>query len=305
VLDVNSLRVGYAVAFNIFIKKNGDYVIIIEAGTVLSQKLFKTLQEKEHVYVSKKEAKRQTLSCETIQTYILYNKDDSVKSLELLREVNAKLFEDYLTNTEYRIKLPCVEKIINAVVFLITNNPRYLKETISHFPSDDSLALRSLCVAIYAVNLGFFLKYTSDKLLQLGTAALLYDIGVRKIDEKIFNKNSALDEEERASVHSHTIHSVNIAKENKIDNPFILDAIMHHHECYDGSGYPEHLKGKNIGNAAAILAICDVFNALTNDRPYREKYSSYATLQLMMKDEAMAGKFNQDYIKVFLKSLLQ
>ncbi|MBA3024851.1 MAG: HD domain-containing protein [Sulfurimonas sp.] len=305
VLDVNSLRVGYGVAFNIFIKKNGDYVIIIEAGTVLSPKLFKTLQEKEHVYVSKKEAKRQTLSCETLQTYLKYNKNDFAKSLELLTEVNTQLFDDYLQNADDTINLSCVTKIVSGIIFLITINQQYLKNTISLFQSDLNLSHHSLYVAIYAVNLGFSLKITSDKLLQLGTAALLHDIGFKKIDENIIHKDSKLSEDETASIQEHPKRSVTIATQNKIVEPYILDAIMHHHECYDGSGYPEHLKGKNISNAAAILAICDVFNALTNDRPYRLKYSSFEALQLMMKGEAMAGKFNQDYIKIFLKSLLQ
>jgi putative nucleotidyltransferase with HDIG domain len=304
-LDANLLRVGYAVPFNIFIKKEKDYVVILPAGTVLTEKIHKMLQNKENIYVSNKEAGRQILSCETLQTYLEYNKDDFAKSLELLTEVNAAVFDDYLQNTEDIINLSCIKKIADGIIFLIKNDQRYLKNTISLFQSDENLSHHSLYVAIYAVNLGFFLKITSDKLLQLGTAALLHDIGFKKIDESIVHKGSKLNEDETASIQRHPKYSVTIAKKNKIHEPYILDAIMHHHECYDGSGYPEHLQNQNISNAAAILAICDVFNALTNDRPYRLKYSSFEALQLMMKGEAMSGKFNQDYIKVFLKSILQ
>lgn len=303
-LDADSLRVGYAVPFNIFIKKENDYVIILPAGTILTEKIHKMLQNKENIYVSNKEAGRQILSCETLQIYLEYNKNDFAKSLELLTEVNVVLFDDYLQNTEDIINLSCVTKIVSGIMFLIKTNQHYLKNTISLFQSDENLSHHSLYVAIYAVNLGFFLKLTSDKLLQLGTAALLHDIGFKKIDENIVHKGSKLNEDETASIQKHPKYSVTIAKQNKIHEPYILDAIMHHHECYDGSGYPEHLTHKNIGNAAAILSISDVFNALTNDRPYRLKYSSFEALQLMMKNEAMAGKFNQDYIKVFLRSLL-
>lgn len=303
-LDTDSLRVGCAVPFNIFIQKENDYVIILPAGTILTEQLYKMLQKKENVYVSNKEADRQILSCETLQTYLEYNKNDFVKSLELLTEVNSVLFDDYLQNTEDTINISCATKIVHGIMFLIKNNQHYLKNTIALFQSDENLSHHSLYVAIYAVNLGFFLKITSDKLLQLGTAALLHDIGFKKIDKNIVHKDSKLNKDETASMQKHPQYSVTIAKQNKIQEPYILDAIMHHHECYNGSGYPEHLKSKNIGNAAAILSICDVFNALTNDRPYRLKYSSFEALQLMMKGEAMSGKFNQTYIKIFLKSLL-
>jgi HD-GYP domain-containing protein (c-di-GMP phosphodiesterase class II) len=304
VLDTSSLRLGYAVPFNIFIKKESNYVIIIEAGTILTEKLLKSLQDKENVYVSKKEAGRQILSCETLRTYLEYNKNDFVKSLELLTEVNTQLFDDYLHNADDVINLSCVTKIVSGIIFLIKTNQQYLKNTISLFQSDSNLSHHSLYVAIYSINLGFSLKITSDKLLQLGTAALLHDLGFKKIDENIIHKGSKLNEDETATIQEHPKHSVAIAKHNKIVEPYILDAIMSHHECYDGSGYPERLKSENIGNAAAILSISDVFNALTNDRPYRLKYSSFEALQLMMKSEEMSGKFNQNYIKIFLKSLL-
>jgi HD-GYP domain-containing protein (c-di-GMP phosphodiesterase class II) len=303
-LDSNSLRMGYAVPFNIFIKKNNDYVIILEAGTVLTQKLHKMLLSQENIYVLKKEADKQILSCSTLQNYLEYNKSDLLKTLELLTEVNALLFDTFLENEDDKIDLECVTKIVKSIKFLIKQNPRYLKNTITHFQNDHKLAHHSLYVTIYAISLGFFLKFSDEQLLQLGTAALLHDVGFKKIDDSVRNKTSKLSKEESELMQKHPGLSVKIAQKNKVSDPYILNAIMHHHECNDASGYPEHLLGESIGNGAAILAICDVFNALTNDRPYRTKYSSFEALQLMMKDELMALKFNQKYIKTFLTSLL-
>jgi HD-GYP domain-containing protein (c-di-GMP phosphodiesterase class II) len=304
ILDVNSLRVDCVVPFNIFIKKENNYVVILEAGTLLTEKIQKMLLEKENIYVSKKEADKQILSCDTLQSYLEYNQNNLLKTLEFLTEVNSSLFTDYLENTEDKIDTECVRNIVKSITFLIKHNPDYLKKTIAHFQSDSDLANQALYVAIYAVNLGFFLKFTDDQLLRLGIAALLRDLGFKKIDEDIKNKTSKLSEEETKLVQKHPEISVKIAQQNKIADPYILNAIMHHHECNDTSGYPGHLPSENISHGAAILSICDVFNALTNDRPYRKKYSSFEALELMIKDESMGPKFNQKYIKTFLKSLL-
>jgi len=303
-LDIDSLTMDFAVPFNIFIKKENNYVIIIEAGTLLSEKILKMLKSQENVYVAKKEAANQTLSCETLHVYLEYNKNDLLKTLEILTQVNTVLFDAYLADANNKIELDCVAKIVKNILFLTKHSAHYLKNTIAHFQTDDNLANHSLYVAIYAINLGFFLKFSDEQLLQLGTAALLHDIGFKEIDDGIRNKNASLNEKETASVHEHPELSVKIAKHNGISDPFVLDAIMQHHECHDASGYPKHLRGAHISSGGAILCICDVFNALTNDRPYRLKYSSFEALQLMMKNELMAPKFNQDYLKTFLKSLL-
>ena len=78
---------------------------------------------------------------------------------------------------------------------------------------------------------------------------------------------------------------------------------MQHHERYDGSGYPENLTEKDISEFASILAICDVFDALTNNRPHRKEHSSFEALKMMMKDSSMINKFNQRYLKLAIKSL--
>jgi HD-GYP domain-containing protein (c-di-GMP phosphodiesterase class II) len=76
---------------------------------------------------------------------------------------------------------------------------------------------------------------------------------------------------------------------------------MHHHESHDGTGYPDALLSEEISPFASILSVCDVFEALTNDRPYRKKYSTFNALKIMMKDDEMVNKFNQEYLKSFLK----
>ncbi|MDQ1337456.1 MAG: hypothetical protein QG617_423, partial [Campylobacterota bacterium] len=97
--------------------------------------------------------------------------------------------------------------------------------------------------------------------------------------------------------------SVEIIKQNHIHDPYILDAVMHHHERYDGSGYPNNLTKGDISDFASILAICDVFDALTNSRAHRKNYSSFDALKMMMRDSEMVNGFNQRYLHLSLKLL--
>lgn len=304
VLDPDSLKVGFGVPFNILIKKLNDYVIIIESGTEITEKLVKMLKNKDATYIAKKDSGKQIFSVDTIQSYIQNNRDNTQKSLELLYEVNSVFFEEYLSKKQYKIDLESVNNIVRSITNLVQHNPHYLKESISHFSSEHKLAHHSLHVSIYAVSIAHALKFTTPKVIDLGIAGLLHDIGMKKIDENIINKEEELSLKEKEAVQQHPIYSTEIARENYISNSEILNAIMYHHESCDGSGYPEGLTNQNISKEATILAICDVFDALTNDRVYREKNSSFQALQMMMKDESISSKFNQKYLKIFLSLLI-
>jgi HD-GYP domain-containing protein (c-di-GMP phosphodiesterase class II) len=302
-LDIGFLKIGDVVAFDIFIKRDKDYVIIIEAGTLLSEELYNKLKNQDSLYISKKDESNQILSCENLQLYIEHNKENIEKSLQLLYEVNNQLFDIYLINKDNKINLNCVELIIKSIIFLIKNDDKFLNKSMPYFTNNNMVSDHSLHVAIYAIKLGNLLKFNDKQLLQLGTAGLLHDVGYKKVSASILNKNSPLSAKENEQVTLHVKYGVDIVKQNHIHDPYILNAIMHHHERYDGSGYPENLTAEDISPFASILAICDVFDALTNNRPHRKGYSSFEAFKLMMKDSSMVNQFNQKYLQLALKSL--
>ncbi|HEY9203273.1 HD domain-containing phosphohydrolase [Sulfurimonas sp.] len=302
-LDIDALAVGAVTLFDIFIKKNRDYIIIIEAGTTLTQNLYDKLKKQENLYINKSDEDKQILSCETLKHYIKYNKDDHKKRLGLLYQVNDQLFEIFMVNKENKINLGCVELIIDAIIYLLKYDDIFIKNTMPHMINDHMLKNHSLHVAIYALTLGYTLKFSDEQLLKLGSAALLHDLGVKKIDKNIINKESELTPKETAVVRKHSQYSVEILKQNKIHDPYIIDAVMHHHERYDGLGYPDKQTKGEISDFASILSICDVFDALTNNRPYRPHYSSFDALKMMMKDPDMVNRFNQPYLHIALKLL--
>jgi HD-GYP domain-containing protein (c-di-GMP phosphodiesterase class II) len=304
VLDINIIKIDDVAPFDIFIRKDEYFVIIIEAGTLISESLFAKLKNQESLYISKEDEDKQILSCENLKYYMRHNRDNIEKRIKLLYEVNDQLFDIYLTNKENKIHLNCVEFIIHSIIYLIKYDPIFLKNTMPHFVNNDLVKNHSLHVAIYALSLGNTLRYNNDELLKIGVAALLHDVGLKKIDEDIINKKDLLNPEETNLVQKHSQYSVDIIMQNKIHDPYIIDAVMHHHERYDGSGYPNQLVQSEISDFASILAICDVFDAMTTKRPYRKHYSSFNALKMMMRDTDMVNKFNQKYLHLFLKSFL-
>ena len=304
VLDVNTLVLNTVTPFNIYIKKSKDYVIIIETGTLLTDKVLKQLSQQQTLYAKKDDSGEKRLTYETLSFYIEANKNFPQKNIQFLYNVSTKLFSNMLTGEYSSINISCLESITKSVLFLIKENKNFLKDTIHYFSDDYILNVHSLHVAIYAMNLGNLLNFTDAKLLDLGVAGLLHDVGINKIDDNITHKNLELDEEEYAIVKKHPQLSVEIIEHHRIHNPYIIDGVLHHHERYDGSGYPDGLYDKQISDYASILAISDVFDALTNNRPHRKKHTYFEALKLMMKDESMQNQFNNDYLKTFLKSLI-
>jgi len=127
-------------------------------------------------------------------------------------------------------------------------------------------------VAEFAVAIAEELNLNQDLIQNLNYAALLHDIGKIGIPEIILNKPGKLSDEEFAKIKEHPVKGASIT--NNVD--FLAQAslfIMHHHERLNGSGYPSGLKGAEIPLGAAIIAVADVYDALTTDRPYRSALS--------------------------------
>lgn len=114
--------------------------------------------------------------------------------------------------------------------------------------------------------------FTESFFENLHIAGLLHDIGKIAIPESILNKQGKLSEAEYAIMKQHTLRGYEMLKPLSLPQE-ALDGIFHHHERYDGQGYPYGLKGDAVPTAAAIIAVADAFDAMTTDRPYRRGFT--------------------------------
>lgn len=141
--------------------------------------------------------------------------------------------------------------------------------------------------AEYAVSLGRMIELNECELEHLRQAAILHDIGKIKVPDEILLKPAALTDEEYEVMKCHPAWGADMLEEVAEEDFCCLrvaDIVRHHHERYDGMGYPEGLLGEGIPLLAQIVAIADAFDAMTSDRPYRSGMSHSRAREILVKE---------------------
>ncbi len=142
--------------------------------------------------------------------------------------------------------------------------------------------LHGIYVSNMAYEIGKEMRLSKDVLHELAIAGMLHDIGKLKLAENNQEKHNLVIEQLRY-VRMHSQLSYEILRD-KGYSQFVLKSILHHHENYDGSGYPDNIAGEDIPLGARILRICDVFIALTSDRAYRKAFDVNTAVSLMIDE---------------------
>lgn len=142
---------------------------------------------------------------------------------------------------------------------------------------DSNTKSHSVHVCQYALAIGAELSFSPKRLKQLEIAALLHDIGKIGVETFILRKSVALDDLEVMAIRYHPLLAVRMLEPVK-QLADVLPFIRYHHEHYDGSGYPDGIRGDQIPLEARILTVADSFEAMTSNRPYRKAMTPQAAL---------------------------
>lgn len=165
---------------------------------------------------------------------------------------------------------------------------------------DDYTYMHSVAVCGLMIALAKQLKLSEEQTRQAGLAGLLHDIGKAGIPNEVLNKPGALTDDEFSLVKLHPERGHQILLDAQVTDEVALDVCLHHHEKVDGSGYPHRLKGEEISLFARMGAVCDVYDAITSNRPYKEGWDPGVSLQRMSQ---WNGHFDEAVFKAFVKSL--
>ena len=156
----------------------------------------------------------------------------------------------------------------------------------------------SIRVGYLALNLAEGLGWSRQDAATLGLCSCLHDVGKLTIPQSILEKPSELSSEERNIIEEHAANGLSILEMMRANNQTMAhNVIKYHHENYDGSGYPDGLITKSIPDEVLIVRICDFFDAVFYDRPYRRGLSNEDTIGLMVKSE---GIFKPEFLNVFI-----
>lgn len=172
------------------------------------------------------------------------------------------------------IDLQNVKKSVEEVLPDMIRNNDVLMRLNQLRESDDYTFEHSFRVSILAAMIGKWIGYSKNQIEELASAALLFDMGKMKIPEFILKK-PVLTEDEMEVVRRHSQFGYSILMKTPGVTPNIKYSALQHHERIDGSGYPLRIKGGQIHEFAKIIMICDIFDAMTHDRPYKKKVSPF------------------------------
>lgn len=153
-----------------------------------------------------------------------------------------------------------------------------------------------LLVTGVAVDFGLSLGVPNADIERLSSAAMFHDIGKAKVPLAILDKPGRLDPEERALIETHPVAGYEVLKGNNGISPEILEAVRHHHEYLDGSGYPDGLCAESIPDIVRLLTISDIFAALIEDRRYRPPMPRAQAYDILC---GMHGKLEKPLVAAF------
>lgn len=139
-------------------------------------------------------------------------------------------------------------------------------------------------VSHIAVKIGEKLNLDAEELKILKMGGMVHDIGKIGVPEHILNKPGRLDADEFDVIKEHPVTGENICKPLK-SLSYVLTAIRHHHEKLDGSGYPDGLSGDMIALEARIIAVADIFDAISSDRPYRNRMANEEVKSVLLTEK--------------------
>jgi len=165
---------------------------------------------------------------------------------------------------------------------------------------DEYTYLHSVAVCALMINFARHLKLDEDEVQALGVAGLLHDVGKVAITDAVLLKPGKLDMRERAMVEGHP-RAGHMLLSQSLDVPAAaLEVALRHHEKVDGTGYPDRLSGEALTLHARMGAICDVYDAVTSDRPYKAAWTPCEALAAM---RSWPGHFDPDLLDRFADSL--
>lgn len=254
-----------------------DGKILLRAGVRLTEQYIHKLKELGVFYVYVEDDRLNDVYVEDEKLDQL--KQNTIKNMSvIIKNINGA------NKVELKDSLSRVEELIDYIIEMgDVNKSLYDVKTY-----DNYTYMHCIDTGIMAAFLGVSFKMNDGQLKELGIGAILHDIGKTCIDSDIINKKSALNEEEFIEIRKHPFYGAELLKKNLFIPDSVIQAVSQHHERIDGRGYPNGLGGNAISKFAKIVSVCDVYDAVSNDRSYRKKFNPNEAYELVLAGSGTA-----------------
>lgn len=288
-VTIDKKWIGEKIAKDIY---NDRGVLVVSEGKILTEKLYKMIREYRigsiHIAFSNGEEGYCENTYKTVKkTYI-----DGVENIkDVINEIskNGKINQEKIMDLKDSINLN-------------SNQFGYFIDCINELKQSDEYTFNhSINVAIYSMLISSWMNLSQEHIENAILAGILHDVGKAKVPNNILNKKGRLDDTEFNEMKKHSTYGYEICKNIDNINPNIPSAVLQHHEKSDGTGYPMRLKAREINPYAKILAVADVYDALTSKRVYKEKITPFDTFRKM--EEIGYNHFDPNVLLTFLKNI--
>lgn len=290
VVKVSDIRPGITISEDIFvntkfpiIKKNtvllSEHLEILEVFGIRSVKIEELVVKKEHVVDP---ANLGTVDPDEVLSNITIQHSD----IRELYNHAIKSYEKEFSNWKAGVK----PDIANIRTFIIPLVEAFLKQkkllTLLNDLSNphNYFAHHAIGVGVLAAAISKKMDFPAGQTLQIGLAGVLADAGMSKVNPAILSKAAFLTKEEFNEVKKHVVYSFQMVKDSPLLRNEMKSAIFEHHERLDGSGYPRGLKLDEISIISQIIAVADVFHAMTSERLYRSKESTFKVVEMVIEE---------------------
>jgi len=301
-ISVDSIDPVFFPPVAMFLKSGGNYVLYKDSNRNFSEDDRRRLERSftDFVYIRTGDMDEINKYLEGHLTEMLARDDiDNAAKGKILYQTSANCVIDMFESPETAANLERSRNLVRHMLSFVAASPHTLEALQA--VAGHNFYIFAHSVQVTALSLLMHDKLFNvdpDEMIDVGIGSLIHDYGMIFITDKILDKSDALSDVEYYKVKQHTQKGYEFLKGTGKFSEVSLHIIRHHHERFDGNGYPAGLKGDQIPRSAQVSAICDVYSALTLDRSYR-KAVPHAEALKTMDSEARGGAFNLDLYKGF------
>lgn len=302
---LDSLRPDTVPAFDLYLGNGSDMVLYRSACTPFSEESRQTLLENNvsHLYVAAHDQRAYSRYLEDNLRAVA--SDTSIKEsvrAGIIYDSARFLVEDLFAKPTMGENIRRSEELVESTVGFVLTGRAAFESLLKVMSFDYSTYTHSINVCALSLALGQQVGIKNPAELKvLGTGALLHDIGKTRIADSILNKVEPLTGAEKILIRKHPEWGYDIIKDTDLIEPDSYYPIVQHHERENRSGYPRGMAGQDIHRYSKIVAISDVFDAMTTKRVYRSGIDAYPALKIMFADE---GAFDPGLLEQFARMLV-